>query len=98
MLDYSADVRAEEATIIDEYNSLLASNLANFTASNTGVTADIINTTTAFQTVIDNPTAYGAANATCYDDDGTTCIWWNNYHPGLASKSSCPSFPRFGGG
>lgn len=92
MLDYSDDVRAEEVVVIAEYNSLLASNLANFTASNAGVTADIINTTTAFQTVIDDPQAYGAANATCYDDDGTTCVWYNNYHPAIASKLREPSF------
>lgn len=95
MLDYSDDVRAEEVVVIAEYNSLLASNLANFTASNAGVTADIINTTTAFQTVIDDPQAYGAANATCYDDDGTTCVWYNNYHPAIASKLETPLFELY---
>lgn len=94
MLDYSDDVRAQEATVIAAYNTLLASNLATFTASNAGVTAGIVNTTTAFQAAIDDPQAYGAANATCYDDDGTTCLWWNNYHPGIAS--TWPSFLYFG--
>ncbi|KAF3765360.1 family 16 carbohydrate esterase, partial [Cryphonectria parasitica EP155] len=84
MLAYGADVDAEEAVIIDEYNNLLASNLANFTSTNAGVTAKIVNTTVSFQTAIDDPQAYGAANATCYDDDGTTCLWWNDYHPALA--------------
>lgn len=65
---------------------LVASNLANFTSVNTGVTAKLINTTISFQAVIDDPTAYGAANATCFDDDGTTCVWWNNYHPAMASE------------
>lgn len=87
MLDEGAAADAQEAAAITQYNNLLATNLANFTSSHTGVTAKIVNTTTAFQTVIDNPTAYGAANATCFDDDGSTCVWWNNYHPGLASKS-----------
>jgi hypothetical protein len=35
--------------------------------------------------VLDNPTAYGYANSSvgsCYDSDGSTCVWWNNYHPG----------------
>lgn len=86
MLAYSADVQALEASIIAEYNGLLATNLQNFTTVNTGVTANIVNTTTPFQTVIDDPQAYGAPNATCYDDDGTTCIWYNDYHPGVASK------------
>jgi len=35
---------------------------------------------------VDNPTAFGAnsTGATCFDSDGSTCLWWNNYHPGLA--------------
>lgn len=90
MLDEGADADAQEAAAITEYNGLLASNLANFTASNAGVTANLVNTTIAFQTAIDDPQAYGAANATCYDDDGTTCLWWNNYHPALASEYSSP--------
>lgn len=88
MLTYSDAVRAEEATVIADYNDLLASHLATFTASNAGVTARLVDTTPAFQTVIDDPQAYGAANATCYDADGTTCIWFNDYHPGIASKST----------
>lgn len=97
MLDEGADADAQEAAAITEYNGLLASNLASFTASNTGVKANLVNTTIAFQTAIDNPQAYGAANATCYDDDGTTCLWWNNYHPALASEYSSP-FARSGPG
>ncbi|KUI67717.1 Thermolabile hemolysin [Cytospora mali] len=84
MLAYSDDVRDQEATVIAEYNDLLASGLANFTSTNSGVTAKLIDTSIAFQTAIDNPTAYGAPNATCYDSDGTTCLWYNDYHPGIA--------------
>lgn len=87
MLDYGAETDAQEAVVIAQYSNLLAGNLDNFASSNAGVNAKLVNTTTPFQTVLDNPTAYGAANATCFDDDGTTCLWWNNYHPGLASKS-----------
>lgn len=86
MLDYGTTVDDEEAAIIKVYNDLLASNLANFTSTNAGVTAKLVDTTVPFQTAIDNPQAYGATNATCYSDDGTTCLWWNNYHPALASK------------
>ncbi|KAI1332479.1 hypothetical protein F5Y16DRAFT_178744 [Xylariaceae sp. FL0255] len=84
MLASGATSDAEEAVVIEQYNDLLATNLASFEASNSGITAQLVNTTIPFQTAIDDPTAYGAANATCYDADGTTCLWWNNYHPGLA--------------
>ncbi|PWY78524.1 cellulose-binding GDSL lipase/acylhydrolase [Aspergillus sclerotioniger CBS 115572] len=33
--------------------------------------------------VLDDPTAYGFPDATCINDDGTSCVWWNNYHPGM---------------
>lgn len=84
MLVYSDDVRAQEASIITEYNDALASGLANFSSANSGVTAKLIDTSIPFQTAIDNPTAYGAPNATCYNSDGTSCLWYNDYHPGIA--------------
>lgn len=31
--------------------------------------------------VLDDPTAYGFPDATCINADGTSCIWWNDYHP-----------------
>lgn len=31
--------------------------------------------------VLDDPTTYGFADATCINEDGTSCVWWNNYHP-----------------
>lgn len=31
--------------------------------------------------VLDSPKEYGFPNATCINNDGSTCIWWNNYHP-----------------
>lgn len=86
MLEQGSEAGASEAVVITQYSTLLAKNLANFTSVNTGVTAKLVNTTTPFQTALDNPTAYGAANATCFDDDGTTCLWFNNYHPALASE------------
>ncbi|KAJ5622696.1 Acetylesterase [Penicillium herquei] len=33
--------------------------------------------------ILDNPHEWGYPNNTCIDADGTTCIWWNDYHPGL---------------
>ena len=84
MLEYSEDVQELEASVIAEYNDMLTSALTNFTSVNSGVTAQVIDTSIPFQTAIDDPTAYGAPNATCYDSDGTTCLWYNNYHPGIA--------------
>lgn len=84
MLQQSTDARDSEATVITKYNQLLASGLAKFTSANSGVTAKIIDTTTPFMTAINNPTAYGSPDATCYNADGKSCLWFNDYHPGYA--------------
>jgi hypothetical protein len=65
-------------TDLTAYNNLLLSNIATFASKNTGVQYWILNTTTPFQTAINNPQAYGAPDATCYDAGGVRCLWWNN--------------------
>lgn len=32
--------------------------------------------------ILDDPRRFGYLNATCINDDGVSCVWWNNYHPG----------------
>jgi len=66
------------------YNKLLAAGVASFASSNSGVTTWVYDTSTPFNTALNNPSAYGASSATCYNSDGTSCLWWNNYHPGQA--------------
>ena len=84
MLAQSAAAQQLEATVITQYNDALATNLASFLQSNHGAVGKIVHTGAAFNKVINNPTAYGAADATCYNSDGVSCVWWNDYHPGLA--------------
>jgi phospholipase/lecithinase/hemolysin len=84
MLEQSQAARDTEAAVIARYNQLLASSLAEFTSANAGVNAKIVDTTTPFMTAIKNPTAYGSPDATCYNADGKSCLWFNNYHPGYS--------------
>jgi phospholipase/lecithinase/hemolysin len=84
MLGQSTTAQQEEAYVESEYNSLLASRLATFMSANSGVTGKVIDTQTAFKTALNNPTAYGATDAKCYNSDGKTCLWFNDYHPGMA--------------
>lgn len=84
MLGQSASAQQLEASVITQYNDALASNLASFLQSHPGAVGKIVDTGAAFNKVINNPTAYGAADATCYNSDGVSCVWWNNYHPALA--------------
>lgn len=69
---------------ITTYNADLVTRLATFEAANSGVTGTIFNTTESFYTVLDDPTTYGSPDATCMNADGTSCLWYDTYHPGQA--------------
>lgn len=70
---------------IEAYNEALVSNFATFQSSYSGVTGTVFNTSDAFWAALDDPTAYGASSdTTCFNTDGTTCVWYDNYHPGQA--------------
>lgn len=67
-----------EAAAVSQYNAALSARVAAFAAANAGAKTWILNTTTPFMTAINNPTAYGAPNATCFDASGIACLWWND--------------------
>jgi phospholipase/lecithinase/hemolysin len=69
---------------ITAYNNGLETRLATFQSSNSGVTGTLFNTTDSFTTVLDSPSTYGATDSTCMNSDGTSCVWYDNYHPGQA--------------
>ena len=81
LTDTTAD-QASIAAAVVTYNNLIASNLATFKSSNARIKAWIVDTAPPFNTVLDNPTAYGAPDNTCVNADGLSCLWYNNYHPG----------------
>ncbi|KAH7002512.1 hypothetical protein EDB80DRAFT_615872, partial [Ilyonectria destructans] len=84
MLQQDAASNALLVSSIELYNKLLSSGFQSFQASNRDITAKIIDTSLAFNRAIKNPKAYGAPNATCYNEDGVSCLWFNDYHPGIA--------------
>lgn len=69
---------------IQTYNEALESHFATFKSGYSGVTGQVFNTSASFWTVINDPTAYGAADSACQNSDGTSCVWYDNYHPGQA--------------
>lgn len=72
------------AYVVNDFNNLLEAGLSDFRGNNTNATVWLLNTTTIFDCALDNPELYGATDATCYNSDGTTCLWWNDLHPGMA--------------
>ncbi|KKY14570.1 putative carbohydrate esterase family 16 protein [Diplodia seriata] len=69
---------------IADYNTALQTRWTAFQAANSGATGQVFNTTPSFEKVINDPTSYGATDATCQSGDGTSCVWTDTYHPGLA--------------
>ncbi|QSZ32424.1 hypothetical protein DSL72_001998 [Monilinia vaccinii-corymbosi] len=84
MLAYGDSVTSSEATVIAAYNTELSTRVATFNSTNAGVTTYAFDAQAPFNAALNDPTKYGAANATCYNTDGTSCLWWNNLHPGQA--------------
>lgn len=74
MIEQGADSNKMLVAAIETYNELLASKLKTFTSANTGVTAQIVDTSVAFKTAVADPTAFGATDATCYNEDGVSCV------------------------
>ena len=73
-----ASIQSQWAAAIEQYNEALTAKVASFKAANAGVTTYILDTTTPFMTAINNPKAYGASDALCYNADGVSCLWFND--------------------
>ncbi|CAN8101006.1 unnamed protein product [Discula destructiva] len=82
--DYTVSELQSLINNIQTYNEALETNMETFKSTFSGVTGQVFNTSASFWAVIDDPTAYGAADSTCQNSDGTSCVWYDNYHPGQA--------------
>ncbi|KAI9147574.1 Acetylesterase [Paramyrothecium foliicola] len=69
---------------IVKYNNGVKNLLANFMDEHEDVEGQIFDTAPAFQKAYANPQAYGAPDATCVNGNGVSCLWYDNYHPGIA--------------
>lgn len=66
---------------IKTYNAALQTRLATFKSEHSDVTGTLFDTAPTFETVLADPAAYGATDATCIG--GTSCLWADSYHPSL---------------
>ena len=85
MLGQSKDAQELEAGVIQKFNQLVAERLQAFVAGHAGTKGTVIDTQTPFNMAISNPQQYGSKDATCYNSDGKSCLWFNDYHPGTVS-------------
>lgn len=93
MLGQSKQAQEQEAKYIEQFNSGLKTRAEDFVALHNGVKAVIVDTQAPFNAAIRDPGKYGSKDATCFNSDGKTCLWFNDYHPGLVSSFQrfCPS-------
>ncbi|KAL9111443.1 MAG: hypothetical protein Q9227_004120 [Pyrenula ochraceoflavens] len=68
------------APIISIWNDELVSRTSDFSASHSDASATVVDTQAPFNKVLDAD----ATAAACYNADGVTCAWWNDYHPAMA--------------
>ncbi|CAL3970348.1 unnamed protein product [Diplocarpon coronariae] len=80
----SADNQKAVAEAVVQYNTLLTAAVNTFAGDKTDVKMWVVDTAPAFNAAVADPGAYGAPNATCWDEDGVSCLWFNDYHPGQA--------------
>ncbi|KAI0669432.1 hypothetical protein C8Q78DRAFT_977627 [Trametes maxima] len=83
MLAQDASAQALEKKVITGYNTKLAARVAAFEAANAGVKTWQWDSSTAFTTVLDDPTKFGFVDATSFG--GTGDFWGNNLHPSSAA-------------
>ncbi|KAF9893634.1 hypothetical protein FE257_010946 [Aspergillus nanangensis] len=80
-LDQGDATVQQHATYLAAYNEQLTSMVKNFQSNHADVTTVVYDSWSFMTKVLDDPTTYGFQDATCINEDGTSCVWWNNYHP-----------------
>ncbi|KAI1323659.1 hypothetical protein F5Y16DRAFT_383066 [Xylariaceae sp. FL0255] len=78
------NVSSQWSAWANEFNGQLASRITTFASNYSGVVTATYDYHRWMTLVLNSPTDYGFPNATCINNDGTSCVWWNNYHPGSA--------------
>ncbi|KAI9052027.1 hypothetical protein LZ554_004281 [Drepanopeziza brunnea f. sp. 'monogermtubi'] len=81
------DVFAQDSVTqaVATYNALLTDAVAKFAASKGDVVKTwVVDSTPVFERALNDPAAFGAPDATCFNEDGVSCLWFNDYHPGQA--------------
>ncbi|KAL5327664.1 hypothetical protein ACEPPN_005365 [Leptodophora sp. 'Broadleaf-Isolate-01'] len=68
------------------YNELLEAAVEKWRMGKVGgeVETWVVDTAPAFNEAVQNPKRFGAKDATCWNADGVSCLWFNDYHPGQA--------------
>jgi hypothetical protein len=69
---------------IASWNSQLPVRIARFESSNREANVTLVDVQPTWNTILSDPKRYGAPDADCANLDGKSCLWHDDYHPGLA--------------
>ncbi|KAF3387588.1 Acetylesterase [Penicillium rolfsii] len=82
ILNQGESVSQKHAAWTTAYNNGLASMRAEFEDAHGDVETVLYDSWSFMTKILDKPQKYGYPNATCINDNGKSCVWWNDYHPG----------------
>ncbi|EME43722.1 carbohydrate esterase family 16 protein [Dothistroma septosporum NZE10] len=69
------------------WNNAVHSCAKSFSSKYPGSEMEVFDPSTTFNTILDNPTGYGAPNSTCYSyPAGQPCLWADFIHPGIVMQ------------
>ncbi|KAJ5137660.1 hypothetical protein N7476_008274 [Penicillium atrosanguineum] len=83
ILAEGAQASEAHAAWVTAYNDGLDTMVERFRRKHSDVKTVVYDTWSFMTNILDYPEEYGYPDSTCINDDGISCIWWNNYHPGL---------------
>ncbi|ETS82703.1 hypothetical protein PFICI_04579 [Pestalotiopsis fici W106-1] len=84
VLSKNATVQEGYRTAVESFNSLLQSKHEDFATAHPQAKTWLLETGPLFNQALNDPQAFGAPDAVCYNSDGISCLWWNGFHPGQA--------------
>lgn len=89
--DYNMQLVMQAMEFQMHYNGNITQMAATWEQGKGAAAGSMIQTMTTdniFNPILDNPKLYGAPNNTCHNYDGTSCLWWDGYHPGQAIQTA----------
>ncbi|KAL4933229.1 SGNH/GDSL hydrolase family protein [Aspergillus undulatus] len=69
---------------IESWNTGLNERASDFAAAHSDAVVKITDTQPVFNQLLDA----GGESADCWNEDGVTCLWFNDYHPGLVIQDA----------
>ncbi|OJJ83846.1 SGNH/GDSL hydrolase family protein [Aspergillus glaucus CBS 516.65] len=81
ILSQGNEAAKSHAKYLAVFNENVELMVKNFTTNHEDTTTVLYDSWSFMTKVLNQPQKYGFPNATCVNDDGHSCVWWNSYHP-----------------